>query len=215
MMGRLDQDQGQLFYSFCLDEVVPGDHRVREIAAVLDLSWVHAELAPHYSALGRPSIDPVLMIRMLILGYVFAIRSERAICREVQVNPAYRWFCGLSIEDRIPDHSAFTRARNERFRDSDILRRVFERGVDPATGNFVMPVQSYLVRTRHHTILIDTCIGCRKSSDKVDEWRGLTDESWLTKLTVAGVQPEAVDYVFCTHFHLDHCGWNTRLTDGR
>jgi transposase len=100
MMGRLNRDQGQLFYSFCLDEAVPDDHRVREIAAVLDLSWVHAELAPHYSHLGRPSIDPVLMIRMLILGYAFAIRSERLLCREVQVNLAYRWFCGLSIETR-------------------------------------------------------------------------------------------------------------------
>ena len=80
--------------------------------------------------MGRPSIDPVLMIRMLILGYVFAIRSERALCREVQVNLAYRWFCGLSIEDKIPDHSAFSRARNERFRDSDIFRRVFERVVE-------------------------------------------------------------------------------------
>ena len=77
MMGRLKHDQGQLFYSFCLEDVVPSDHRVREIAAVLDLSWVHGELAPYYSNLGRPSIDPVLMIRMLILGYVFAIRSER------------------------------------------------------------------------------------------------------------------------------------------
>jgi transposase len=130
MMGRLKHDQGQLFYSFCLEDVVPSDHRVREIAAVLDLSWVHGELAPYYSNLGRPSIDPVLMIRMLILGYVFAIRSERLLCREVQVNLAYRWFCGLSIEDKIPDHSAFSRARNERFRDSDIFRRVFERVVE-------------------------------------------------------------------------------------
>ena len=129
-MGRLNRDQGQLFYSFCLDEAVPNDHRAREIAAVLDLSWVHAELAPYYPSIGRPSIDPVLMIRMLILGYVFAIRSERLLCREVQVNLAYRWFCGLSIEDKIPDHSAFSRARNERFRDSDILRRVFERVVE-------------------------------------------------------------------------------------
>ena len=109
---------------------MPDDHRAREIAAVLDLSWVHAELAPHYSHLGRPSIDPVLMIRLLVLGYVFAIRSERLLCREVQVNLAYRWFCGLSIEDKIPDHSAFSRARNERFRDSDIFRRVFERVVE-------------------------------------------------------------------------------------
>ena len=129
-MGRLKRDQEQLFYSFCLDEAVPDDHLVRAIAAVLDLSWVHGELAPYYSRLGRPSIDPALMIRMLIVGYVFAIRSERALCREVQVNLAYRWFCGLSIEDKLPDHSAFSRARNERFRDSDIFRSVFERVVE-------------------------------------------------------------------------------------
>src|SRR6476646_7557132 len=130
MMGRLNHDQEQFFYSFRLDEAVPNDHPVREIAAVLDLSWVHSQLAPYYSPLGRPSIDPVLMIRMLIVGYVFAIRSERALCRDVQVNLAYRWFCGLSIEDKIPDHSAFSRARNERFRDGDLFLHVFERVVE-------------------------------------------------------------------------------------
>jgi transposase len=134
MMGRLNHDQEQLFYSFCLEEAVPHDHLVREIAAVLDLAWVRAELAPYYSSTGRPSIDPELMIRMLIIGYVFAIRSERALCRDVQVNFAYRWFCGLSIEDKIPDHSAFSRARNERFRDSDIFRSVFERVVGACIG---------------------------------------------------------------------------------
>jgi transposase len=134
MMGRLNHDQEQFFYSFRLDEVVPGDHPVREVAAVLDLSWVHSELAPYYSRLGRPSIDPVLMIRMLVVGYVFAIRSERALCRDVGVNLAYRWFCGLSIEDKIPDHSAFSRARNERFRDSGIFRSVFERIVGACIG---------------------------------------------------------------------------------
>jgi|SRR5262245_43541193 len=86
MMGRLKHDQGRLFYSFCLEEAVPEDHLVRQVAAVLDLSWVHGELAPHYPDNGRPSIDPELMIRMLIIGYVFAIRSERALCRDVQVN---------------------------------------------------------------------------------------------------------------------------------
>src|SRR6516162_11009575 len=129
MMGRRSQGQGQLFYEFRLDEVVPDDHLVRTIRALLDLSWVYAELAPYYSEIGRPSIDPVLMIQMLIIGYVFAIRSERQICREVQVNLAYRWFCDLGLEDAIPDHSAFSRARNERFRDHDIFRQVFERVV--------------------------------------------------------------------------------------
>jgi transposase len=129
MMGRRSQGQGRLFYEFRLAEVVPEDHLVRTIRALLDLSWVYTELAPYYSEIGRPSIDPVLMIQMLIIGYVFAIRSERQICREVQVNLAYRWFCDLGLEDAIPDHSAFSRARNERFRESDIFRRVFERAV--------------------------------------------------------------------------------------
>jgi len=126
MMGRLETDQEQFFYSYRLDELVPADHLVRKLDAVLDLSWVRAELAPYYSHTGRPSIDPEVMLRMLVVGYVFAIRSERQLCSEVQVNMAYRWFCGLSIESAIPDHSLFSRARHERFRDGDILRRVFE-----------------------------------------------------------------------------------------
>jgi len=126
MMGRQEGGQGQFFYEFDLDKVVPAEHLVRQIEAVLDLSWVHEELAPYYSHTGRPSIDPVLMIRMLIVGYAFAIRSERRLCSEVQVNLAYRWFCKLGIEDKIPDHSVFSRARHERFRESNALRRVFE-----------------------------------------------------------------------------------------
>src|SRR6201997_1183100 len=126
MMGRRERGQGQFFYAFDLDKAVPADHLVRQIDGVLDLDWVHKELAAYYSHTGRPSIDPVLMIRMLIVGYVFAIRSERRLCSEVQVNLAYRWFCKLGIEDGIPDHSVFSRARHERFRQSDALRRVFE-----------------------------------------------------------------------------------------
>ncbi len=126
MMGRQEDEQRQFFYVLDLDEVVPPDHLVRQIDGVLDLGWVHKELAPYYSHTGRPSIDPVLMIRMLIVGYVFALRSERRLCAEVRVNLAYRWFCKLGIEDKIPDHSVFCRARHERFRESDALRRVFE-----------------------------------------------------------------------------------------
>jgi transposase len=130
MMGRLKSDQAQLFYEFHLGDAVPEDHLVRKIDAALDLSWLRSELAPHYSCTGRPSTDPELMMRMLVVGYVFAIRSERLICREVQVNLAYRWFCKLGIEDAIPDHSAFSRARHERFRQGDVFRQVFERVVE-------------------------------------------------------------------------------------
>ena len=130
MMGRLESVQDQFFYSFRLDDIVPADHLVRRIDAVLDLSWLHGELEPYYSHTGRPSIDPELMMRMLILGYVFAIRSERQLCAEVQVNLAYRWFCRLDIEAAIPDHSVFSRARHERFREAETFRLVFERVVE-------------------------------------------------------------------------------------
>src|SRR3981189_2394836 len=126
-VGARKRATSQPVYS---QEVVPDDHEVRAIASVLDLKWAGGKVNLGYAALGRPSIDPVLMIRMLILGYAFGLRSERLLCREAKVNLAYRWFCGLSIEDKIPDHSAFSRARNERFRDNDIFRRVFERVVE-------------------------------------------------------------------------------------
>jgi glyoxylase-like metal-dependent hydrolase (beta-lactamase superfamily II) len=87
--------------------------------------------------------------------------------------------------------------------------------LDPASGKMILPVQSYLVQTRHHTILIDTCVGCRKTYDGVPVWKDLRDETWLHKLAHAGVELGNIDYVFCTHLHVDHCGWNTRLIDGR
>ena len=102
MKGRLNHDQGQLFYSFRLEQVVPEDHLVRKIAAFVDLAWVRKELAPYYSSTGRPSIDPELMIRMLIVGYVFAIRSERRICAEVQVNLAHGGFASSVSRTGFP-----------------------------------------------------------------------------------------------------------------
>ena len=145
MMGRLKSDQGQLFYEFRLGDAVPEDHLVRKIDTALDLSWLRSELTPHYSSTGRPSIDPELMIRMLVVGYVFAIRSERLLCREVQVNLAYRWFCKLGIEDAIPDHSAFSRARNERFRDGDVFRRIFERVVERCIASGLVGGEGFAV----------------------------------------------------------------------
>ena len=126
MMGERAGAQGRLFYRFDLDEMVPADHLLRRIDAVLDLSNLRAELAPYYSHTGRPSIDPELMIRMLLVGYCYGVRSERRLCEEVRLNLAYRWFCRLGLEDGVPDHSTFSKARHGRFREADILRRVFE-----------------------------------------------------------------------------------------
>ena len=129
MMGEQLGRQDRLFYEFCLDDRVPADHVLRRIDAVLDLSWLRGELAPYYSHTGCPSVDPELMIRMLIVGYCFGIRSERRLCQEVDLNLAYRWFCRLGLEDKVPDHSTFSVNRHGRFRASDILRKVFEEGV--------------------------------------------------------------------------------------
>ena len=92
MMGRLDDRQPPLFYDFCLEDHVPDDHLLRQVAKVLDLSGVRRKLAPYYSDMGRPSLDPELMIRMLLVGYLYGIRSERRLVEEVHLNLAYRWF---------------------------------------------------------------------------------------------------------------------------
>jgi transposase len=126
MLGVRSGSQDLLFYAFDLDAVVPRGHLLRKVDAVLDLDWLRAELAPYYSQTGRPSVCPELMIRMLLVGYCFGIRSERRLCEEVRLNLAYRWFCRLGIEDTVPDHSTFSVNRHGRFRDSDILRAVFE-----------------------------------------------------------------------------------------
>ena len=116
----------QLFYEFCLEDHVPGDHLLRRIDRFVDLESVRAELKPFYSTIGRPSIDPDLMLRMLIVGYCMGIRSERRLCDEVHLNLAYRWFCRLGLDGKVPDHSTFSRNRHGRFRESNILRRLFE-----------------------------------------------------------------------------------------
>ena len=126
MMGPRQVEQGVLFYNFSLDAHVPGDHLLRSIGRFVDLSELRRELAPFYSTLGRPSIDPELMVRMLIVGYCFGIRSERRLCEEVHLNLAYRWFCRLGLDGDVPDHSTFSKNRHGRFRESDLLRRVFE-----------------------------------------------------------------------------------------
>jgi transposase len=126
MMGERRVAQGALFYEFSLEEHVPADHLLRSIDRFVELGEVRAHLAPFYSSTGRPSVDPELMIRMLIVGYCHGIRSERRLCEEVHLNLAYRWFCGLGLEGEVPDHSTFSKNRHGRFRDSDLLRHVFE-----------------------------------------------------------------------------------------
>src|ERR1700731_207694 len=126
MMGHRQIEQAALFYEFSLERHIPADHLLRSIDRFVEFEDLRRELAPFYSEMGRPSIDPELLIRMLIVGYCFGIRSERRLCDEVHLNLAYRWFCGLGLDGAVPDHSTFSKNRHGRFRDSDLLRRLFE-----------------------------------------------------------------------------------------
>jgi len=126
MMGERTVVQEALFYEFNLERHLPADHLLRSIDRFVDLSGIRAHLRPFYSEIGRPSIDPELLIRMLLVGYCFGIRSERRLCEEVHLNLAYRWFCRLGLEGDVPDHSTFSKNRHGRFRESDLLRQLFE-----------------------------------------------------------------------------------------
>jgi transposase len=126
MMGERQLDQGSLFYRFSLERHVPADHLLRAIDRFVDLSDLRVHLAPFYSPTGRPSIDPELLIRMLLIGYCHGVRSERRLCEEVHLNLAYRWFCRLGLDGDVPDHSTFSKNRHGRFRDSDLMRHLFE-----------------------------------------------------------------------------------------
>src|SRR6201988_4497610 len=126
MMGERRVEQGALFYEFSLDPHVPEGHLLGAVDRFVDLGSIRTHLAPFYSAIGRPSIDPELMIRMLLIGYCMGIRSERRLCDEVHLNLAYRWFCRLGLDGVVPDHSTFSKTRHGRFRESDAFRHVFE-----------------------------------------------------------------------------------------
>jgi transposase len=147
MMGRQTSDQNQLFYLFNLEGRIPSDHLLRRINPAVGkvLADLREKLAPFYSDMGRPSIDPELMIRMLIVGYCYGIRHERRLCQEIELHLAYRWFCRLDLDDKIPDHSTFSVNRHGRFRDSDILRHVFEAVVRACMGAGLVKGEGFAV----------------------------------------------------------------------
>jgi transposase len=131
MLGRQNGDQASLFYEFRLDDRVPKNHLLRRINVFVTaaLADVHERLQPYYSEIGRPSVDPELMMRMLIIGYCYGLRSERKLTQEVKLHLAYRWFCRLDLDDKVPHHSTFSENRLHRFRESDVFRHIFERVV--------------------------------------------------------------------------------------
>ena len=164
MMGERQVDQGSLFYEFCLEDHVPPSHLLRSIDRFVELDGVRRHLAPYYSAMGRPSIDPELLIRMLTVGYCHGIRSERRLCEEVHLNLAYRWFCRLGLDGDVPDHSTFSKNRHGRFREGDLLRHVFETVLSRCVAEGLVGGEGFAVDAS----LIEADVDRRKRIDGAD-----------------------------------------------
>jgi transposase len=171
MMGDRLLMQESLFYQFRLDDHVPADHMLRAIDRFLDLDGLRRHLAPFYSTTGRPSIDPELMIRMLLVGYCSGIRSERRLCEEVHLNLAYRWFCRLGLDGHVPDHSTFSKNRHGRFRDSEAFRHIFETVVNRCIEEGLVGGEGFAVDAR--LIAADANKQRSVSSAEPMDWRGL------------------------------------------
>jgi len=168
MMGELPPDQNALFYEFCLENYVPQVHLLRQIDALLDLSELRHHLSPFYSHTGRPSIDPEVMLRMLIVGYCYGIRSERRLCEEVHLNPAYRWFCRLGLVGKVPDHSTFSENRHGRFRDSDAFRHLFETVLQRCMAEGLVGGEGFAVDAS----LVKADASHQRQRDDDDDWGG-------------------------------------------
>ena len=185
MMGERQVDQAALFYAFSLERHVPLDHLLRAIDRFVDLEDVRAHVAPFYSPIGRPSIDPELLIRMLLVGYCFGIRSERRLCEEVHLNLAYRWFCRLGLDGDVPDHSTFSKNRHGRFRECDLLRELFETVVrrcmaEGLVGGEGFAVDASLIKAdanRQRCVPGDEGLPPEAASRAVDEYLAVLDDA--------------------------------------
>jgi transposase len=191
MMGHRQVEQAALFYEFSLERHVPPDHLLRSIDRFVELGELRRELATFYSTMGRPSIDPELMIRMLIVGYCFGIRSERRLCEEVHLNLAYRWFCRLGLDGQVPDHSTFSKNRHGRFRQSDLLRRVFETVLQRCIGEGLVGGEGFAVdaslikadANRQKGIEGDKGLSPEASGRAVEEYLAVLDDAAFAAAT--------------------------------
>lgn len=226
MMGERVSVQDALFYEFSLERHVPAEHVLRSIDRFVDLAEIRQHLRPFYSDLGRPSIDPELMIRMLLIGYCCGIRSERRLCEEVHLNLAYRWFCRLGLDGAVPDHSTFSKNRHGRFRDSDLLRQLFEATVkrcmtEGLVGGRGFAVDASMIRADAHrqkgvagpdeldpcnasravseylTVLDDTAFGA--ATDVAPKFISPTDPA--ARWTAAAGGPAC--YAYCDNYLID------------
>lgn len=187
MMGQLPPAQNALFYDFNLDGHIPSDHLLRRIDRFLDFDAIRQHLMPYYSQIGRPSIDPELMIRMLLVGYCYGIHSERRLCEEVRMNLAYRWFCQLGLEDAVPDHSTFSKNRLGRFRASDLLRMLFDTVVKRCIEEALVKGEGFAIDAS----LVRADVARQRSEPSPVDWTPAKVQSRAVKEYLAKLDQEA------------------------
>jgi len=225
-MGERTVRQESLFYGFALEEHVPADHLLRSIDRFVELSEIRRQLEPYYSAIGRPSIDPELMIRMLLVGYCCGIRSERRLCQEVSLNLAYRWFCRLELTDPVPDHSTFSKNRHGRFRNSDLLRKLFEASVRRCMAEGIVGGEGFAVDAsmigadahRQHGVATSADLDQQDATRAVNEYLAVLDDAAFGAATevapkfISPVDPAArwtaaaggpACYAYCDNYLID------------
>src|SRR5436190_13487013 len=190
MMGRQTGDQSHLFYLFNLEQRIPRGHLLRRINPVVTrlLAGLREKLAPFYSEIGRPSVDPELMIRMLIVGYCYGLRSQRRLMQEVELHLAYRWFCRLDLDDKVPYHSTFSENRLHRYRESDIFRHIFERVVAACMAAGLIKGEGFAVDASVMEANASRYHG--KAPDEI-EWAEPERQARAGKEYLAGLQAEA------------------------
>ena len=123
MMGRQSRQMAMIFVD--MESLIPENHLLRKINRMVSFDFIYELLAPYYPTTGRPSVDPVSMFKMLLIGYLYGIKSERRLVEEVQLNIAYRWFCGFELDDTIPNHSTFSKTRTRKWQQSDLFQKAF------------------------------------------------------------------------------------------
>lgn len=132
-----------------LEELVPEKHIVRKLEAVIDWRFIYPLVEHLYKPYGRPSIDPVVLFKMVIINYLFGIHSMRRTCEEIKVNIAYRWFLGLSIYDEVPNYSTFSKNYERRYQDSDVFEKIFEHILNEIIKSGYIDVESVFVDATH------------------------------------------------------------------
>ena len=185
MLGE-SQRKEPMFYYVRMEEMIPENHLLRLVDKHIDLSFIRTKVKHLYSHTGRPSVDPEILLRMLVIGYLYGITSERRLCEEVKMHIGYRWFVGLNLEEKVPDHSTFSKNRHERFSESDVFQNIFDEIVQQCinkgllTGKHLIVDSTYIRANASFKSLEPIVVEMRPTEyiEKLEEENPVQERPW-------------------------------------